>query len=232
MRSRECCDTPNGCTPETRDLVRRIVNEIGYVTSRLAGSLTVGCSGLVGAIVPTLRHSLFRRHDRRDDRRARRSGDSLIVANSRYQSDTEESQIRAMLEQRPDSFVLTGLRHTPEARRLIEDAGVPVVETWERADAPKRHAGRIFQSRSDASDDSGAPREWLSQDRPRHGPSENNERARHRAEGWGGNADAGIASLPIEVVNDVATIRAAIGAKAFRKILKVRPEAASDILHQ
>jgi LacI family gluconate utilization system Gnt-I transcriptional repressor len=136
MRSREYCDTPNGCAPETRDLVQRIVNEIGYVTNRLAGSLTVGCSGLVGAIVPTLRHSLFRRHDRRDDRRARRSGDSLIVANSRHQSDTEESQIRAMLERRPDAFVLTGLRHTPEARRLIEDAGVPVVETWECADAP------------------------------------------------------------------------------------------------
>lgn len=41
-----------------------------------------------------------------------------------------------MLERRPDAFVLTGLRHTPEARRLIEDAGVPVVETWECADAP------------------------------------------------------------------------------------------------
>jgi DNA-binding LacI/PurR family transcriptional regulator len=39
MRSREYCDTPNGCAPETRDLVQRIVNEIGYVTNRLAGSL-------------------------------------------------------------------------------------------------------------------------------------------------------------------------------------------------
>jgi DNA-binding LacI/PurR family transcriptional regulator len=44
--------------------------------------------------------------------------------------------------------------------------------------------------------------------------------------------DAGIASLPIEVVSNVAAIRAAIGAKALRKILKVRPEAAIDILHQ
>ena len=60
MRSRECCDTPNGCTPETRDLVRRIVNEIGYVTNRLARTLRVGCSGpLLGATVLTLRHSLF-----------------------------------------------------------------------------------------------------------------------------------------------------------------------------
>jgi LacI family gluconate utilization system Gnt-I transcriptional repressor len=138
-----------------------------------------------------------------------------------------------MLERRPDAVVLTGLRHTPEALRLIKDAGVPAVETWERADAPKRHAGRIFQSRNDASDDSVAPRDRLSQDRPRHGPSENNERARHRAEGYGAAMrDAGIASLPIEVVNDAATIRAAIGAKAFRNILKVRPEAASDFPHQ
>ena len=30
--------------PETRDLVRRIVNEIGYVTNRLAGSLTAGAA--------------------------------------------------------------------------------------------------------------------------------------------------------------------------------------------
>ena len=32
---------------------------MGYVPNRLAGSLTAGASGLVAAIVPTLRHSLF-----------------------------------------------------------------------------------------------------------------------------------------------------------------------------
>ena len=32
---------------------------MGYVPNRLAGSLTAGVSGLVAAIVPTLRHSLF-----------------------------------------------------------------------------------------------------------------------------------------------------------------------------
>jgi LacI family transcriptional regulator, gluconate utilization system Gnt-I transcriptional repressor len=216
---------PERVHPETRDLVRRIMNEIGYVRNRLAGSLTVGRSGLVGAIVPTLRHSLFADTIEGMTDALAEAGIHLIVANSRYQSDVEESQIRAMLERRPDAIVLTGLTHTPEARRLLKDAGIPVVETWESADAPIDMA--VGYSNREAAHamtlaliESGYCKIVFV-----NGPSQTNERARHRAEGYeAAMRHAGLAPLPIEVVDDVGAIRAETGAKVLRKILKARPE--------
>ena len=58
---------------------------------------------------------------------AQRGPFDLIVANSRYRADVEESQIRTLLERRPDAIVLTGLTHTPEARQLLRSAGIPAV---------------------------------------------------------------------------------------------------------
>jgi DNA-binding LacI/PurR family transcriptional regulator len=61
-----------------------------------------------------------------------------------------------------------------------------------------------------------------------NGPSETNERARHRAEGYhAAMAAAQLPPLPIEVVNDVGAIRVETGGKVLRKLLRktVRPDA-------
>ena len=50
---------PEKVTPATRARVSEAIATMGYVPNRLAGSLTAGATGLVAAIVPTLRHSLF-----------------------------------------------------------------------------------------------------------------------------------------------------------------------------
>ena len=46
------------------------------------------------------------------------AGLGLIVSASAYRTDVEESQIRSILERRPDALVLTGLTHTAAARDL------------------------------------------------------------------------------------------------------------------
>ena len=59
----------------------------------------------------------------------------LFVSSSGYRTDVEESQIRSILERRPEALVLTGLTHTGAARDLLRGFGIPVVETWETGDA-------------------------------------------------------------------------------------------------
>jgi LacI family transcriptional regulator, gluconate utilization system Gnt-I transcriptional repressor len=213
---------------DTRERVLRVMGELGYVANRLAGSLTAGRTGLVAAIVPTLRHSLFADTIEGMSDVLAEAGLDLIVANSRYRADVEESQIRTLLERRPDAIVLTGLTHTPEARELLKSAGIPVVETWESTDEPIDVA--VGFSNRDAA---AAMTEALVTSGYRriafvNGPSETNERARHRAEGYrAAMAAAWLPPLPIEVVRDVGAIRTETGGRVLRKLLKhaTRPDA-------
>jgi LacI family gluconate utilization system Gnt-I transcriptional repressor len=218
---------PEQVRTDTRDRVLRVMSDLGYVPNRLAGSLTAGRSGLVAAIVPTLRHSLFADTIEGMSDVLSPAGLDLIVANSQYRADVEESQIRTLLERRPDAIVLTGLTHTPAARRLLKSAGIPVVETWESADDPidlavgfsNRDAAR---SMTLALIDSGYRRIVFV-----NGPSETNERARHRAEGYrAAMEEAGLDCLPIEVVRDVGAIRVETGAEVVRRLVQIAsPEA-------
>src|SRR5258708_33683708 len=76
---------------DTRERVLKIMGELGYVPNRLAGSLTVGRTGLVAAIVPTLRHSPFADTIEGMSDVLAAAGLHLIVANSRYRAAVEET---------------------------------------------------------------------------------------------------------------------------------------------
>jgi LacI family gluconate utilization system Gnt-I transcriptional repressor len=216
---------PERVRPETRARIEQAIAQAGYIPNRTAGSLTAGSSSLVAAIVPTLRHSLFADTIEGLSAVLAEAGIDLIVASSGYRGDVEESQIRSMLQRRPDALVLTGLTHTPQARALLRSTGIPVVETWESTDEPiemavgysNREAARAMTARLAAAG-------------YRHivfvnGPSGMNERARHRAEGYReALADAGLEPAPVEIARDVGVIRMETGARVLRKIMTACPQ--------
>jgi len=217
---------PEKVTPATRARVSEAIATMGYVPNRLAGSLTAGVSGMVAAIVPTLRHSLFADTMEGLSDVLSEAGLDLIVSSSSYRTDVEESQIRSLLERRPDALVLTGLTHTPGARDLLRTFGVPVVETWETGDQPVDMV--VGYSNRQAAY---AMTAQLLEAGYRNvvfvnGPSENNERARHRAEGYrAAMQDAGIRPLPVHVVHDENAILPETGARAMRAIREETPHA-------
>ena len=47
-----------------------------------------------------------------------------------------EDLLGAILGRRPDGIVLTGVMHSPEARRRLLASGIPVVETWDLTPTP------------------------------------------------------------------------------------------------
>jgi LacI family gluconate utilization system Gnt-I transcriptional repressor len=216
---------PEKVTPATRARVSEAIASLGYVPNRLAGSLTAGVSGLVAAIVPTLRHSLFADTLEGLGDVLSEAGLDLIVSSSSYRTDIEENQIRSILERRPDALVLTGLTHTSGTRDLLRTFGVPVVETWETGDEPvdmvvgysNRKAAHAMTAHLLKS----AYRRIVFV----NGPSDNNERARHRAEGYlAAMQEAGIAPLPIHVVHDEGAISPETGAQALRAVLSEIPD--------
>ena len=210
---------PEKVTPATRARVSEAMASIGYVPNRLAGSLTAGVTGLVAAIVPTLRHSLFADTLEGISDIISEAGLDLIVSSSSYRTDIEESQIRSILERRPDALMLTGLTHTKTTRNLLRTFGVPVVETWETADEPVD----MVVGYSNRKAANAMTRRLLEAGYRRvvfvNGPSENNERARHRAEGYvAAMREAGAQPLPIHVVHDEDAILPETGARAIREI--------------
>jgi LacI family gluconate utilization system Gnt-I transcriptional repressor len=216
---------PDKVRPETRERVRAAAQSVGYIPNRTAGSLTARSSGLVGAVVPTLRHSLFAETLEGISDVLATAGIDLIVSNSRYPTGAEEAQIRALLGRRPDAIVLTGLTHTRAARKLLQSAGITVVETWESADQPIDMA--VGFSNRDAAQ---AMTNLLIRSGYKHivfvnGPSGGNERARHRSEGYrSAMSKAGLEASPIRILRDVGAIQPETGARILRKLVAERPD--------
>ncbi len=215
---------PEKVNADTRARVSEAMAALGYVPNRLAGSLTAGTSGLVAAIVPTLRHSLFADTLEGLADVLAPAGLGLTVSASAYRSDVEEGQIRSILERRPDALVLTGLTHTAEARALLRSFAIPVVETWESAPEPIDMA--VGYSNRDAA--FAMTVELIRSGYRRivfvNGPAEANERARLRADGFSAAiAEAGLEALPIHIVHDEAAILPETGAHAVRALRAADP---------
>ena len=115
----------------TREKIMAAVNELGYVLDQSAGSLSSRKTGFVAAIVPSINNSNFADTARGITDELESTGLQLLLGYTDYTVEKEERLIEAMLRRRPEGIILTGGAHTDRARRLLESAGIPVVETWE-----------------------------------------------------------------------------------------------------
>ncbi|HDR9484685.1 TPA: LacI family DNA-binding transcriptional regulator [Burkholderia aenigmatica] len=114
-----------------RARVMDAVRKTGYVADAAAGALSSGRSNIVAVFVPSLSSSNFAETVRGINDAIEPRNLRLLLADTEYQTDREESLIRSLLSHQPRGVVLTGGHHTPEARNLLKQAQIPVVETWE-----------------------------------------------------------------------------------------------------
>lgn len=122
---------PDKVARETRERIASVIAELGYVPDRLAGGLSSRRSGLIAALVSTLTNSIFAPTVDGLTEAVRRAGYEVLLGSTDYSMASEEALISAALSRRPDGLLLTGSLHTAGARRLLQNAGVPVVETWD-----------------------------------------------------------------------------------------------------
>jgi LacI family transcriptional regulator, gluconate utilization system Gnt-I transcriptional repressor len=115
----------------TRARIFKAIDELGYVLDLSAGSLSSKRTGFVAAIVPSINNSNFSDTARGITEGLEGTGLQLLLAYNDYSAEREEGLIEAMLRRRPEGIILTGGIHTSRARRMLQNAGVPVVETWD-----------------------------------------------------------------------------------------------------
>lgn len=122
---------PDKVSPLTRKRVEQAIKAVGYVPNLVAGSLASNKSKIVAALVPTLDRSVFSGTIRGLSERLAQDGYQLLLGSTGYSLQTEEQLVRTFLGRRVDALVLTGVAHTAATKRMVKDAGIPVVETWE-----------------------------------------------------------------------------------------------------
>jgi LacI family gluconate utilization system Gnt-I transcriptional repressor len=113
------------------DTLRRVqsaIETVGYLPNRVAISLSLQRSNIVGQILPSLKDSLFV-DTIQGVADTLGTAHHLLIADSGYTLKGEETAIEAFLSQKVCGLMLHNTDHTPRARRLIEESGVPCVET-------------------------------------------------------------------------------------------------------
>jgi LacI family transcriptional regulator, gluconate utilization system Gnt-I transcriptional repressor len=126
--------------PETRRKILTVVADLGYVPDRIAGSFSSQRSGFVGVLVPSLNNPHFAETAAGLQETLAPAGLHPLLGHTGYVATQAERLIEALLERRPEAMIVTYDDHTPRARRLLEAAGIPIIEIWER---PKKPIGHV-----------------------------------------------------------------------------------------
>jgi LacI family gluconate utilization system Gnt-I transcriptional repressor len=127
---------PDSVSDETRARVLRVIREAGYVPNLVAGSLASTRTNVIAAIVPTIGNPVFAETIDSMSEVLRAAGLHLLLGNSGSSLSDEESLIATFLARRPDGIFIHGGIHTAETKRLLRNAGIPVVETGNLRDDP------------------------------------------------------------------------------------------------
>src|SRR5215831_395330 len=127
---------PDLVAPQTRARVEAAMRELGYVPNQLAGALAGARTKSVGVLVPTIANSIFADTVQGLSDELEPLGYAVILAQSRYDAAREDRMLSALLSRRPEAIIMVGSPATAEGARLLQRAGIPVVETWELPNEP------------------------------------------------------------------------------------------------
>src|SRR6478735_3240275 len=128
--------SPTQVSAEVLKKVADAVSRTGYVRNVLAGGLASTRSRLVAAVVPTMSGPVFLQTVQSLTEALAERGYQLMLGQSGYVDSREDALLEAIIGRRPDGIVLTGIMHSPEGRKRLLAAGIPVVETWDLTPTP------------------------------------------------------------------------------------------------
>lgn len=123
----------------TREAILKAAEEIGYVFDSAASSLRSQRTDFVAVTIPSINNANFAETLRGLSEGLKDRGLQILLGYTDYDIHEEERLVEQLLRRRPEAIVVTGGKHTPRTRRLLENAGIPVVETWDLPEAPIGH---------------------------------------------------------------------------------------------
>lgn len=124
---------------ETRTAILAAAEELGYVFDSTASNLRSQKTGFVAVTIPSINNANFADTIAGLSESLAARNMQTLLGYTNYDLDNEERLIEQLLRRKPEAMVVTGGRHTPRARKLLENARIPVVETWDVPADPIGH---------------------------------------------------------------------------------------------
>ncbi len=122
---------PDQVSPERRDRIKAAVDELGYVPNLVAGGLASARGRIVGMVIPNISGPIFANTIQGFSDTLSRHGYQLLLASSYFSVEQEESAVRAFLGWSPAALVLTSHFHSEATEKMIAEADIPLIETWD-----------------------------------------------------------------------------------------------------
>jgi len=122
---------PEQVSPERRERIAAVVAELGYVPNLVAGGLASARGKIVGMVIPNISGPIFANTIQGFSDTLSRHGYQLLMASSYFDIEQEENAVRAFLGWSPAALVLTSHFHSAGTEKMLAEADIPVIETWD-----------------------------------------------------------------------------------------------------
>ncbi|MEE4889579.1 LacI family DNA-binding transcriptional regulator [Pseudomonas alliivorans] len=122
---------PEQVSSELRERISTAVGALGYVPNLVAGGLASARSRVVAMVIPNISGPIFANTIQGFSDTLSRHGFQLLLASSYFSVEQEESAVRAFLGWSPAALVLTSRFHSDATEKMIQQAYIPVIETWD-----------------------------------------------------------------------------------------------------
>ncbi len=123
----------------TRATILQVAEDLGYVFDSTASNLRSQRTDFVAVTIPSLNNANFADTVGGLSEGLKERGLQILLGYTNYDIHEEERLIEQLLRRRPEAIVVTGGRHTERARRMLQNASIPVIETWDLPESPIGH---------------------------------------------------------------------------------------------
>lgn len=124
---------------KTRDAILKAAEELGYVFDSTASNLRSQKTDFIAVTIPSINNANFADTVGGLSETLSVHGFQILLGYTNYDTEVEERLIEQLLRRKPQAIVVTGGKHTPRARKLLKNADVPVIETWDIPTDPIGH---------------------------------------------------------------------------------------------
>ncbi|WP_299988056.1 LacI family DNA-binding transcriptional regulator [uncultured Ruegeria sp.] len=122
-------NSPKAVSVETRLRVKEVIDMLHFVPSAAARAINSGRTRVIGALVPTLDNAIFSRFLAALEKHLAMHGLSLVVATTSNDPEVETEKARGLVDIGVEALIVSGITHSPEFDKLIEQTRLPVIAT-------------------------------------------------------------------------------------------------------
>ncbi|OCQ51194.1 HTH-type transcriptional regulator GntR [Photorhabdus australis subsp. thailandensis] len=119
---------PDQVSEQLRKKIADALDELGYIPNRVPDILSNSTSYAIGILLPSLTNQVFAEVIRGIEYVTDRNGYQTMLAHYGYLPEKEEERLVSLLSYNVDGLILSERTHTPRTLRMLETAGIPVVE--------------------------------------------------------------------------------------------------------